>query len=368
MARHYRRKPRLLFIPSVLLVGCLFIFGLFAGIKATEKISSSIISEVSEFVRSEGVLTAAYKSCLDFTIPALSLQLVDQEELNPKGGLVKALAAVTGTGLGDSNKPADYDIKLIKAAELENDDEILSESPPLTEDEIRFFEELEKKSQDAKIANPYKGAASAKLPQVLIYNTHNSETYQPTFGVEKVEGKNGGVEQVAAHLEQVLATKYGILSVRPTTIHDYPDWEKSYVNSAKTVKQCLNENPSVQIVLDIHRDAGLPQKGVIATTTGAKMAKLLLVVGSDSQLEHPTWKENWQFAKMVGYKLDKLYPDLLKAVRVQSGRYNQHLHQRSLLVEVGCTQNRLDEALLSAEALADVIYEVLLDLQQENTL
>jgi len=280
----------------------------------------------------------------------------------------KVFASIASLDIKNPKSLLGSEITFIKTVEMEGKDEIISESPGLTEEERRFFEELERRSKEAQLINPQRDILDlSSNPLVLIYNTHNSETYEPTDGTEKVEGKNGGVEKVAAHLEQVLLKTYGIQSIRSTTIHDYPNWEKSYINSAETVKKILKENPSIQVVLDIHRDAGLPEKGVVTTSTGVNMAKILLIVGSDNRLEHPKWQQNWQFAKMIGYKMDKLYPGLLKAVRVQTGRYNQHLHERSLLVEVGCTQNSLEEAKRSAEALAHVLYEVLLDLRQENT-
>jgi stage II sporulation protein P len=367
LRKYYRRKISLFsWLIAVALILLFFLAGIWIGVnKPYTTLDNYTNSSSSLLLLLVGILTDSHKAILNMTIPVLGLNMdshLSDFKINNSNDIVsKVFAGITNLGFNNSKKLLGSEIAFINNVELETDDEIISESSELTEEERAYFEELERKSAASE-----KSSDNDK-PLVLIYNTHNSETYAPTDGVEKVEGKNGGIEKVAAYLEKVLLEKYGVKSVRSTTIHDYPDWERSYINSAETVKKLLKENPSVQIVLDIHRDAGLPEKGVITTATGANMAKVLIVVGSDNRLDHPNWQQNWQFAKMMGYKMDKLYPGLLKAVRVQTGRYNQHLHHRSLILEMGCSQNTLEEALLSAEAMADVINEVLLDLRQENT-
>ncbi|MBQ1252175.1 MAG: stage II sporulation protein P, partial [Firmicutes bacterium] len=84
-----------------------------------------------------------------------------------------------------------------------------------------------------------------------------------------------------------------------------------------------------------------------------------LVVGSDVNLEHPNWEQNWETAKALGAKIDEADPSLLKGIRVQKGRYNQHLSVNCVLLEVGTDLNTLDEAKHSAEWTAKAIYEYL---------
>ncbi|WP_172839022.1 stage II sporulation protein P [Thermanaeromonas toyohensis] len=206
-----------------------------------------------------------------------------------------------------------------------------------------------------------------KHPLVAIYNTHNAESYAPSQGAEKLPGQNGGVVQVAAVLAETLTQDYGIPVVRSETIHDYPDFTLSYANSEKTVRRMLAENPSIQIVLDIHRDAGLKQPPV-AYINNQEVAQILIIVGSNARLEHPNWRQNEVFAQKLAAKMDKLYPGLSRGIRVQQGRYNQHLHPRALLLEIGSSNNTLDQAERSAKLLARVIAEVLQDLKHENPL
>jgi stage II sporulation protein P len=122
----------------------------------------------------------------------------------------------------------------------------------------------------------------------------------------------------------------------------------------------LKANPTIKILIDIHRDSGLTSREASQVMIdGQQAAKVLLIVGTDTRLPHPQWKENQKFAQMFGEKVNELYPGLLKGVRLQSGRYNQHLHPHALLIEIGSDKNSLDEAERSAVMLARVISEVL---------
>lgn len=202
-------------------------------------------------------------------------------------------------------------------------------------------------------------------PLVGIYNTHNAENYSPSGGASKLEGKNAGVARVAEVLETTLKEKYGIAVARSQQIHDYPDWNASYTRSKETAKSLLSKNPSIQILIDIHRDAGIKERRTV-TVNGSKAAQILFIIGSSKRLEHPNWEKNREFAETLHKKAEALYPGFSRGVRVQSGRYNQHLHPRAVLIEVGSVKNSLSEAEAAGKLLAHVISEVLQDLSEEK--
>jgi stage II sporulation protein P len=236
--------------------------------------------------------------------------------------------------------------------------ENISFSSELLEEEAQYY--LEKnKTQQTSVETDKDNIRLSPNPLVAIYNTHNAESFIPTDGTAKIEGKNAGVAKVAKTLAETLEKEYGIKTVISDTIHDYPRWEESYINSAKTVRNLINKYPSLEIIIDVHRDAGLPKKMVTTLSNNKKSATIMLVVGSDKRLPHPNWKENWEFAKKIGGKMDELYPGLLKEVRVQTGRYNQNLHKRAILAEVGSSKNSLEEAQEAAKAFAVVINEII---------
>lgn len=192
--------------------------------------------------------------------------------------------------------------------------------------------------------------------EVAIYHTHNAETYVPLDGKSKVEGKNGGVSLVGEEIVKVLE-KAGIRAVHDLTIHDYPDFPTSYIRSEATARRLVEENPDLKVLIDLHRDAGLPKKETVKVG-GEDVARILFVVGNGERLANPHWRENYAFAQSIAHRLEERYPGVLKAVRLKDGRYNQHLFPHAVLVEVGSDKNTLEECLRAARCLASVLVEV----------
>ena len=194
--------------------------------------------------------------------------------------------------------------------------------------------------------------------QVLLYHTHNAETYLPSAGVSKVSGQNGGVVQAASVFQAALQQKYGIRTIHNTTLHDYPNWNRSYQNSLATAQQLLQTHTSVKAVFDVHRDAGFTSKKPTTTTiNGRSAARIMLVIGAN----HENWKENLAFARELEARCNELYPGLLRDnIHIkETGRYNQQVHPHAVLLEIGSDLNTQEEADYALECFAQVVYEVL---------
>lgn len=194
-------------------------------------------------------------------------------------------------------------------------------------------------------------------PMLLIYNTHNAESYSLTQGKAHLPGENGGIATVSKVLRQTLQNKHRLKTIYSDVIHDYPEFNKAYLNSRKTVKAILQKHPQIQVVLDLHRDSGLQKRSdTLVRINNQDCAKILIVVGT----AHPQWRENLAFAQKIEKKANELYPGLLKAVRLYKERtYNQNLHSRALLFEFGSDLNKEEDALASAKLMADVLAAVL---------
>ncbi len=196
---------------------------------------------------------------------------------------------------------------------------------------------------------------------VGIYFTHTGETYNLTDGADRVDGKQGGVVDAGLACKEQLEKKYGIRVALDDRIND-ADYGVSYVESEKTARRILENNPKIQVILDIHRDAGKERKNSLVKINGRNVAPILLVVGSDARAPFPTWRKNFDFATKLSADINKKYPGLCAGVRVKEGRYNQFLHPRALLVELGSTNNTTQEAIESAKLLADVLAEIVVGL------
>jgi len=205
-------------------------------------------------------------------------------------------------------------------------------------------------------------------PLVFIYHSHSSESYRLTSGADHVWGSEEGVIAVGAALAKALSEKYNIPVVHSRKIHDYPVWRDAYTNSYKTVSEALQKYPTIEMVFDVHRDAGTSRLSSPATVEigGRRAARVFIVVTTDRfGLPHPNWRENLAFAYQLNAKMDEMYPGLSRGINVRDdARWNQHVHNRAVILEIGCEQNTRQEAESAAVLLADVIASVLEDIQR----
>lgn len=206
-------------------------------------------------------------------------------------------------------------------------------------------------------------AASKDKPLVGIYHTHTAESFIPNSGVaHRPGGQAGDIVDVGKALANQLE-KAGIKSLHSSAIHDYPSFMKAYGPSEATAQKMLVENPSLQMIFDIHRDAE-KRENVTAIVNGVQVAKITIVVATGQQdLPQPHWQQNHAFAKLIEAKLNEQYPGLCRGIQLVEWRYNQHLHPRALLLEVGSQESSKEEAIRSMELLGDILAQILAESQ-----
>ncbi|MBO8159161.1 stage II sporulation protein P [Thermosyntropha sp.] len=195
--------------------------------------------------------------------------------------------------------------------------------------------------------------------KAVLYCTHTAESYVPSSGKARCEGERGLVDEVARTLAFELERR-GLRTEYIDTIHDFPDYSKSYANSRETVKRVLNTEDKILALFDIHRDSipGLPQ-GETVEIGGKKSARILIIVGTDERKPHPNWRKNLIFAQNIYNEGERMYPGLIKGVRTKAGTYNQEFHEKALLLEFGSDYNTLEEVLYAADLFADVLINIL---------
>lgn len=204
-------------------------------------------------------------------------------------------------------------------------------------------------------------------PTVLILHTHGTESYVNNEGYAESsayrtldEGYN--VVSVGDRLADMLSQK-GIPVLHDRTLHDYPSYNGSYSLARETVCQYLAQYPSIQLVIDLHRDAITDssgnQVGHTVSTDGGAAAKMMLVIGSNyGGLNHPNWQENFSLGVKLQVQLEKNQPGICRPISLRSSRFNQDLTPGMVLVEMGAAGNTRQEALLSAEILAQAIADL----------
>lgn len=209
---------------------------------------------------------------------------------------------------------------------------------------------------------------SKKDPEILIYHTHTTESYLKDIsklnkeGVQTRSSDNRlNVVRVGEELAQLFRKEYGVEVIHNAAVHDYPGTSGAYGRSLNTASNILKSYPSIKMVIDVHRDALKDnQLRVVTDINGKKAAKIMFVVGTDATgLTHPNWKENLKLAITLQKKLDNKYPGLTRPILISYNRYNQHLTNGAMLVEVGGDGNLMSECLESSKYLAEVIGEVI---------
>lgn len=220
---------------------------------------------------------------------------------------------------------------------------------------------------EAALLAPLSWELTGDAPTVLILHTHGTESYVNNEGYAESsayrsldEGYN--VVSVGDRLAEAL-TAQGIPVLHDRTLHDYPSYNGSYSLARETVSQYLAQYPSIRLVVDLHRDAITDSSGnqvgyTVSTEAGAA-AKMMLVLGSDyGGLNHPNWQENFSLGVKLQVQLEKNQPGICRPISLRSSRFNQDLLPGMVLVEMGAAGNTRQEALLSAEILAQAISDL----------
>ncbi len=221
---------------------------------------------------------------------------------------------------------------------------------------------------DSLINQPLKFSFNKSNSKILIFHTHTTESYiknlnqlnQASVPTRSTDPRYS-VVRVGDELAQNLKSKYGIQVIHNGTIHDSPDYNSSYVNSLQTVNKILKGNPSVKIVIDLHRDAiGNGKKLRRVTKVNNKNAAQIMFVMATGEagLSHPQWRENLKLALKLQAQLNKISPGLARPIYLSKYRYNQHVSTGALLVEIGGDGNLMEECLESTKYLAQAINEV----------
>lgn len=210
-------------------------------------------------------------------------------------------------------------------------------------------------------------------PTVLIYHTHTTETYELIdrgfYTKERSSRSENSAEnmiRIGEEICKVLEEK-GYKTIHDKTVYD-EQYSGAYDRSRETITKILKENPSIQVVLDIHRDAIYQKEGSrikpTAVINGVKSAQIMIISGCEdgNVTNFPNWEKNLTFALKLQNKLSKDNPSLMRPLMFCSRKYNMDLMPCSLLVEFGSDANTLWEAVYSARLFAQSLSALLKEL------
>ncbi|MBQ9806555.1 MAG: stage II sporulation protein P [Clostridia bacterium] len=226
---------------------------------------------------------------------------------------------------------------------------------------------------DALLAREVGSFADTSRPLVLILHTHTSESYLPQ-GSTYIEGALGdltysrdahsNVLAVGEALAQTLNEK-GISTIHCRVIHDEKGLSGSYQRSEETVRHYLEQYPTIEYVIDLHRDSVIAKDGSVVRSEGTygeeSVAQVMAVVGSDRNGTsfESGWEGNLALALQLREGLNANGNTVARPISLRRSSFNQELAKYSLLLEIGTAANSPEEAKRAAVLVGNVLAELI---------
>lgn len=200
-------------------------------------------------------------------------------------------------------------------------------------------------------------------PQILIYHTHSQEAF-----ADSVPGDvNTGIVGVGECLTKILTEQYGYRVLHNTGQYDVETRDNAYSRALPAVEQILAENPSIQVIIDLHRDEVAEETKLVTDIQGRPTARFMFFnglsrtrkTGDIDYLANENQEANLAFSFQMQLKATEYYPGLTRRIYLKGYRYNMHLRPRTLLVELGAQNNTVEEAINACDPLAHILDMVL---------
>ncbi len=199
--------------------------------------------------------------------------------------------------------------------------------------------------------------------QILVYHTHSQEAYIDSTAGDSSESIVG----VGEHLCDILRTQYGFNVLHHTGEYDVESRDYAYSNAMAGLDKVLAENPSIEVMIDLHRDQTNADTKLVTTIQDRPTARFMFFnglcytnsLGTLQNLPNPYVQDNLSFAFQMHLAAEEYYPGLTRRIYLKGYRYNLHFRPKSLLIELGSQTNTLEEAMNACDPLAHVLAMVL---------
>lgn len=199
----------------------------------------------------------------------------------------------------------------------------------------------------------------ADKPQILIHHTHGTEDF-----ADSVEGAGMTILEVGDYLTELLEG-YGYCVIHDRSIYPY---DTAYSEANARVREILAQNPTIEVVIDLHRDATATRNRYVAEVDGEPAAQLMFfngmcqtAAGPIDYLNNPYLEDNLALSLQMKLLAEAYYPGLTRPNFLKAYQYNQHLMPRYALVEAGFDTNTFEEVCRSMVPLAKILDAVLSD-------
>ena len=216
---------------------------------------------------------------------------------------------------------------------------------------------------EALLGKSMKLETGAENVQILIYHTHSQEGYADSAPGDV----STGVVGAADYLTELLQEKYGFNVMHHTGEYDVKDRDNAYSYAGPALEQILAEHPSIEVVIDLHRDGVAETTRLVTEVNGKQTAQIMFFNGLSRTtangdipyLANPYLADNLAFSFQMKLAAEEYYPGFARSNYLKGYRYNLHYRPKSLLIEVGAQTNTFEEARNPMEPLADILHRVL---------
>ena len=204
-------------------------------------------------------------------------------------------------------------------------------------------------------------------PQILIYHTHSQETFADSRPGERADTVIG----LGDDLQELLEKQYGYEVLHITEAFDMKEGclerSRAYNYAEPVIAAALEEHPSIQVVIDLHRDGVNGSKRLVTEINGKPTAQIMFFNGLSrtkesgelTSLPNPYQAENLAFSFQMEYEAEQYYPGFSRCIYLKGYRYNLHLRPRSVLLEVGAQTNTVEEVKNAMGPFSDILHKVL---------
>ena len=203
---------------------------------------------------------------------------------------------------------------------------------------------------------------SVEGPQILIYHTHASEEF-----IDSVEGDpSTTIVGAGEKLADLLQNTYGFRVLHHKGVYDTVR-EDAYANALPEIEKLLEENPTIEVVIDLHRDAVSGDRKLVMDLQGRPTARFMFFnglsyirkSGSIAYLENPYIQENLALSFQAQVAANEYYPGIARKIYLKAYRYNMHLKPKSMLIELGAQNNTVEEIMNACDPIAHILAIVL---------
>lgn len=197
-------------------------------------------------------------------------------------------------------------------------------------------------------------------PQILIYHTHAHEEYITE------DGKPYTVVDAGNELALLLQERFGYQVLHDTGVYDEVR-DYAYAKAAPALRDLLQKHPTIEVIIDLHRDGVENDTHLTTQIDGITMAQIMLfnglsytkTIGEIEYLKNENREGNLAFSFQLKEKMMEYYPGLSRKIYLKGYRYNMQYRKRSLLIELGAQNNTKEEVKAALLPLAHSLHLVL---------